>query len=166
MVNPPRSSDQVEALERERLDAHELSWAVRELTRMAAEVDVQLAHRLQLRPLDNTALDHVMMAPAPIGPLELSHRLGISSGSTTELVDRLERAGHLERRRESGDRRRVSLHLTEPAVQRVLFELRPLFDALDAAGDQFTGEEQEVIGRYLRVASQALRDYAHGDSAP
>lgn len=163
VVNPSSSTDRVEKRERQRTDAHELSWAVRELTRMAAEVDTHLARRLNLRPLDNTALDHVMMADEPLGPLELSQRLGISSGSTTELVDRLERAGHLERRRDSQDRRRVSLHMTEPTVERVLVELRPLFDALDVAADQFTAEEQELIGRYLRSASQALRAYAHTD---
>lgn len=161
MSNPPADADDVEAVERQRMDAHELSWALRELTRMAAEVDVELARRLKLRPLDNTALDHVLRSAEPMGPLELSQRLGISTGSTTELIDRLERAGHLERRRDSHDRRRVSLHPTEPAVAQVLFELRPLFDALDAAGNEFTPEEQDVVGRYLRRVSQALRAYAH-----
>ena len=45
--------------------------------------------------------------------------------------------------------------------------MRPLFEALDAAGNQFTTEEQEVVGRYLRSASQALRSDAHAnDFAP
>lgn len=161
MVNPPTTND-VEAAERGRIDAHELSWALRELTRLSSEVDVELAQRLRLRPTDYAAVGHVMMGSGSLGPLELSHRLGISSGSTTELVDRLERAGHVERHRDSGDRRRVSLTVTDSAAAQVLFELRPLFDALDAVGAAFSAEEQDVIGRYLRTASQALRTYAAG----
>jgi len=59
-----------------------------------------LAHRLGLRALDYTAMSHVLGADRPMGPFELGRRLGISSGSATELVDRLERADQLERRRD------------------------------------------------------------------
>ncbi|MDF2975489.1 MAG: hypothetical protein K0S40_217 [Actinomycetospora sp.] len=47
--------------------------------------------------IDYTAMSHVLAAEVPRGPFELGRRLGISSGSATELVDLLERAGHLPR---------------------------------------------------------------------
>jgi DNA-binding MarR family transcriptional regulator len=98
------------------MDAHELSWLLRAVIRASAEVDDDLARRLKLRPLDYAAMNHVMTSHQPLGPAELSARLGISTGSGTELVDRLERSGHLHRRRHPSDRRRVSLHPTETAV--------------------------------------------------
>jgi DNA-binding MarR family transcriptional regulator len=159
MSKRPDSPDPVEERERARIDAHELSWALRGVNRAAAEVDLELSRRLQLRWMDLAAMNHVMTAPTPLGPLELSHRLGISSGSTTELVDRLEHAGHLQRQRDSQDRRRVSLHPTPRAVTQILSELHSLLTALDALAEEFTADEQAVIARYLHAASHILASY-------
>lgn len=154
--------DEVETREREQVSASELTWALREITRLAAEVDVELARRLHLRPLDHAALGHVMTSPAPLGPAELSTRLGISTGSGTELVDRLERAGHVHRQRDSHDRRRVSLHASPAAVSTVLGELAPLLSALDGLEADFTPAEQDVVVRYLRAAAGRMRGYLAG----
>ncbi|WP_247827375.1 MarR family winged helix-turn-helix transcriptional regulator [Arthrobacter antioxidans] len=151
----------VEEIERGRMSAEELSWALRGVNRAAAEVDQALANRIGLRLGDYSAMGHVMSQEgAPLGPVELGNRLGISTGSATELVDRLERAGHLVRLREGKDRRRVSLRPSEEAVERILTELRPLFDSLDALTDDFTPAEQSAIHRYLRLAAQQLTDFA------
>lgn len=152
--------DDTETTERSRLEAPELSWALRELNRAAADIDHELAGRLRMRPLDYAAMGHVMNAPSALGPAELSARLGISTGSATELVDRLERAGHLRRRRDERDRRRVALEPTESAVASILGELGPLFAALDALADDFEPQEQEAITRYLRTAAQRMRAFA------
>ncbi|MBE0011306.1 MarR family winged helix-turn-helix transcriptional regulator [Arthrobacter sp. AET 35A] len=147
--------------ERRRVTAEELSWALRGANRAAAEVDHALSTKIAVRPLDYSAIGHVMSQEGdPLGPAELGNRLGISTGSATELVDRLERAGHLIRVRDGKDRRRVHLRPTEEAVDRILGELRPLFDSLDAITTEFTSEEQQAIGRYLRLATERLADFA------
>ena len=115
-----------------------------------------------MRTLDCAAVDHVMTSRVPIGPAQLSHLLGISTGSGTELVDRLERSGHLERHRDAQDRRRVTLAPTPTAVEQILGELRPLFDALDEVADGLTPVEQDVVTRYLRATARALLAYAEG----
>lgn len=154
----------VEVRERARVSAPELSWALREITRLSAEVNSELARRLSLRQLDYAAIGHVMTAPTPIGPAELSARLGISTGSGTELVDRLEAAGHMERHLDTHDRRRVALHASDEAIARVLGELAPLLRAVDALTDSFTAEQQDVIVRYLRAAAAEMRTFAEGQS--
>jgi DNA-binding MarR family transcriptional regulator len=151
--------DVVEARERSLVSAPELSWALREVNRLASELDVELARRLHLRLMDNMALQHVMTAGTALGPAELSARLGISTGSGTELVDRLERAGHLERHRDTQDRRRVSLNASPTAVQSVLGELAPLFAALDSLAQDFGPAEQATIARYLRAAAAHIRQF-------
>lgn len=153
------------------MSAADLSWALRDVQRAQADVDRRLAQLLGLRPTDYQALNHVMTAHDPLGPAELSTRLAISTGSGTELVDRLETAGHLERRRHPTDRRRVILQPTPRAVERILGELAPLFSALDDLADAFTLDEQAIVARYLRAAAQRLAGYAAGtdeqpDSAP
>lgn len=154
--------DATEQDERARVRAPEMSWALREVNRAAADAEQALARRLGMRPMDYAALGHVMTAREPLGPAELSSRLGISTGSATELADRLARAGHLERHAHPMDRRRVALRATEPAIGRVLGALAPLFDDVDALTADFTAAEQEVVVRYLRAAAQRLRSYADG----
>ena len=110
-------------LERRRVTAPELSWALRGLVPVGAEIDQELARRLGLRPLDHTAMSHIMTSQAPSGPAQLSKRLDISIGSATELVDRLERAAHLIRRPQPQDPRSVVLQ--PGAVTGVLRSPRP-----------------------------------------
>lgn len=153
----------MEQLERGRVSASELSWAVRSLVRASARVDRALASRLGLRPLDYTAMSHVMGDAEPLGPVEVSSRLGISTGSGTELVDRLERAGHLRRERHPTDRRRVRLRPTDTTAARVVDTLRPLLDDLDAVATGMTPEEQQVVVRYLRAVEESLHRYAGDD---
>jgi MarR family transcriptional regulator, organic hydroperoxide resistance regulator len=135
---------------------------VRELQRAQEELDRALALRLRLRALDYTAMGHLLAADPPLGPVELASRLGISSGSGTELADRLERAGHLHRRRTADDRRRIVLEPDEASVARMLGELAPLFRDLDSLADTFTPDEQAAITRYLTAAADMVR--AHADT--
>lgn len=148
-----------EARERAVVTAPEVSWALRAMLREAAALDVELARRLHLRLMDNLALGLVMDSDADLGPAELSGRLGISTGSGSELVDRLERMGHLERHRDSADRRRVSLRASPSAVQSVVGELTPLLASMDALAGEFTAAEQQVIVAYLRAAAARVRDF-------
>lgn len=150
-----------EAVERGRMSAEELSWALRSVNRAAAQLDHVLAARLGLRSLDYEAMGHIMdLEGSQVGPAELGHRLGISTGSATELADRLEKAGHITRARDGIDRRRVNLVPEPEAVGRILGELQPLFSALDDLTLQFSADEQAVIGRFLRAAAAELEAHA------
>lgn len=143
------------------MTAEELSWSLRATNRAAAEVDRALAAHLSLRPVEYDAVDHIMSSErAPIGPVELASRLGISPGSATELVDRLERRGHVVRERGSADRRRVLITARPEAVRRILADLGPLFEQLDALADSFSTRDQAAIQRYLREATTLLLEHA------
>lgn len=167
MLPPEQGVDRVEVAERARVAAHELSWSLRAVHRAASQVDQALAQRVGLRPLDYTALSHVMDAQgSSVGPAELGQRLGISTGSASELVDRLERAGHVTRAREGADRRRVSVVPQRAAVERVLNHLAPAFAALDDLARDFSIEEQAAMNRYLRLAAELLSRHAETLSDP
>ncbi|GAA4861200.1 MarR family winged helix-turn-helix transcriptional regulator [Actinomycetospora straminea] len=93
----------------------------------------------------------------PLTPGRLGEEVGLSSGATTAAVDRLERLGHLHRRRDDIDRRRVTLH-HDPAgadVGRAFFG--PLAARLDAVLTGYTPAELDVVHRFLTevVASVA-----------
>ncbi|RJK95387.1 MarR family winged helix-turn-helix transcriptional regulator [Vallicoccus soli] len=109
------------------------------------------AHGLHRTDLD--ALVHVMdaeRAGEPLSPGQLARRLGLSAPATTALVDRLERSGHLRRRRHPEDRRRVVLEMQDKArdAGRAMFGplgagVRERFAALDPGG-------QEAVLAFLR----------------
>ncbi|MGQ7298284.1 MarR family transcriptional regulator [Quadrisphaera sp. KR29] len=156
----------VEQVERARMSAEEVSWALRALLREADEVTRLLGRRLRLRPLDHQAMTHVMNEPGGLGPADLSERLGISTGSATELVDRLEGAGHVRRERDARDRRRVALAPTESTVSSTLAALGPLFADLDALVSEFSAQEQATVVRYLRAAADRMRAHAERLTQP
>ena len=156
--------DPVERVERGRVSAQETSWALRDLTRAAIDVDYAVARRLGLRPMDYTALSHIFGNDGTLSPRHLSARLGISTGSATELLDRLESRGHIERHRSVDDRRRVTLTPTPSAVEEVLSELSPIIAELDDLAADHTPAEREVISRYLRRAAQVMRQFERDGS--
>jgi DNA-binding MarR family transcriptional regulator len=154
--------DAVEALERSRVNGQDLSWALRAVMRAHDDVDRVLARQLGLRALDYAAVDQAMSSPDPLRPADISEHLGISSGSTTELLDRLETAGHIRRSPHPTDRRRVLVHAEPAAVEQILDALHPLFAALDNLTVGFTADEQRTIQRYLREAERLLREFHAG----
>ena len=151
--------DEVEQAERLRMVAAETSWALRDVTRAAAEVDQRLAARVRMRPLEYAAMSHIMADDGELGPHQLSTLIGISTGSASELVDRLEQAGFVERRRDHRDRRRVTLHTTIDGTGRILGELASLFDDLDDLDRGLSPDERNIVTRYLREAARLLRRF-------
>jgi DNA-binding MarR family transcriptional regulator len=123
--------------------------ALRLLQTAMADAEVALARRLTMNLTDLTAMGHLTFAPQPMGPRELSERLGITPAAATDLVDRLERAGHLQRHRDTVDRRRVHLIPTSSALDQVAKELRPLIAMLDAVVDSYSDAERAAVSRYL-----------------
>jgi DNA-binding MarR family transcriptional regulator len=140
------------------LEAHELSWALRELMRTNTEITRDLARRLGLGVNDMTAMDHLLQ-DGPLGPAELGHLLGMRSASATALVDRLEAAGHVERRPHPTDRRRLVVEPTRRAVEEVLGVIRPLVASLDAVAEELTPDERRAVARYLNRVSEVLGSY-------
>ena len=140
------------------LAAHELSWALREVTRANAEITRNLARRLGLGVNDMTALDHLLQN-GPLGPAELGHLLGMRSASATALVDRLEAMGHVERRPHPTDRRRLVVEPTPHAVEEVLGGIRPIVAGLDSVAEELTPGERQSVARYLRRVSEVMGSY-------
>lgn len=134
-------------------DRDSVSWALHLLAVSTARVDVLLGDQLGLTSSDYLAMKHLLSADPPIGPVELGRLLGISSGSATGLVDRLERTGHVQRSRHPADRRRVTVIPTEAAVARIVAAIAPLGAALDEVAGVFTVDERAAIERFLSLAA-------------
>ncbi len=135
------------------------SVALRHLMRASEEVDVAFARRLGLGPTDVAALDR-LLEDGPMGPAELGELLGMRSASATALVDRLERAGHVERHPHASDRRRIDVVATPHAAAEAWQALGPLLERLEAVAAELSAEEQAVVTGYLRRVAEEMRAYA------
>jgi DNA-binding MarR family transcriptional regulator len=136
-----------------------------------AEEELSSASRafMDLGATDMRAL-HYLIAAAHKGELAtpgtLVERLGISSGATTKLLDRLARGGHITRGHHPEDRRAVTIEVS-PATRRA---------AMDSMGRQqagrvraaarLTSAERAIATRFLldmaRELSPAGLDWAEG----
>jgi DNA-binding MarR family transcriptional regulator len=138
--------------------------ALRELQGAISDAELALARRMHLNPTDLSAMGHLAFAEESLGTGELTGRLGISPAATTELVDRLERAGHVLRRRDDRDRRRVRLSPSPSATAEVLAHLGPLLEALDEVIEDVPDDERETIRRYLAGVTEVYRSWAAGEA--
>ena len=133
---------------------------LRRLQTAMSGAEAALARRLRLGPTDLAAMTHLTFTPEPIGPRELSGRLGITPGATTELVDRLERAGHVVRHRDTLDRRRVQLHPSPASLDLVAEALGPLLRLLEEAAAELDDHDRAVVVAYLGRALGAYEAFA------
>jgi DNA-binding MarR family transcriptional regulator len=79
----------------------------------------------------------------------LSDQLGLNSAGTTTLIDRLERLGHVERVRDTRDRRKVFLEVTPQAVDLGWSFFGPLISAAVTGMRSFSDAELATVRRFL-----------------
>jgi DNA-binding MarR family transcriptional regulator len=134
------------------------AFAVR-LRRVNGEIN-RLVHAFAgdhgLHATDVQALAAILDADEPMTPKRLREHLGLTSGAVTACVDRLERAGHIRRVRESADRRVVHLHYAADARSAARTHFRPLAEATEAARSRFTEDELTVVLRFLTAMCEEL----------
>ncbi|WP_246085859.1 MarR family winged helix-turn-helix transcriptional regulator [Pseudonocardia hydrocarbonoxydans] len=120
------------------------------------------ADRHGLHSTDLAALLAVMQADRsgePLTPGLLGRQLGLSSGATTAVVDRLERADHVRRSRDARDRRRVTLHHGAAAEQVGSAFFGPLGERMDEMLGGYDAAELAAARRFLGDATEMVRAY-------
>ncbi len=113
----------------------------------------------KLHPTDVRALIALLDAGrAGITPTPgwLAQQLGLDSSSVTALVDRLERLGHLRRRPDPGDRRRVLLEVQEQAMTLGWSFFGPLIIEMATAMRSFDESELATIRRFLQEMTRVV----------
>ncbi|WP_205752874.1 MarR family winged helix-turn-helix transcriptional regulator [Cryptosporangium phraense] len=122
-----------------------------------------------LHATDLQALIEVMDAEgrgSPLTPGLLGAALGLSSGATTAVIDRLETLGHLRRVREGADRRRVYLHYDEDGMALAREFFGPLQERILEVVQQFSAEDVEVAHRFLVAVVDAAAAHRRSVQAP
>ncbi|WP_328483970.1 MarR family transcriptional regulator [Streptomyces sp. NBC_00377] len=132
----------------------------------------EFGDRNGLHPTDVRALIDLLdadRAGVAATPGWLGARLGLNSASTTALLDRLERLRLVRRERDTGDRRRVLLAVTDEAVALGRSFFGPLIDEMVAAMRSFDEKDLAVVRRFLLavhdVAAAGRRTRQDGSGA-
>ncbi|AIJ26310.1 MarR family winged helix-turn-helix transcriptional regulator [Amycolatopsis methanolica] len=88
---------------------------------------------------------------------KLSTRTGLTTGATTRLIDRLERAGYVRRTADPADRRKVVVEPVPDALAGVDAIVGPARRHIAEVIAQYTPEQQEVLFDYFARAAPAYR---------
>ncbi|MFD1940405.1 MarR family winged helix-turn-helix transcriptional regulator [Nonomuraea mangrovi] len=138
---------------------HRLMEGLRAYGANYTEFTRRFAAWLGVHSTDAAALMEIFYAEdrgAPLSPARLSERISLSSGATTALLNRLERAGHIVRTREHVDRRVVTL-TSSPRIQEPARKFfGPLTDRMAAAMSDYPPELLQQFEAFLHHLCGAM----------
>ncbi|MFI7446065.1 MarR family winged helix-turn-helix transcriptional regulator [Nonomuraea sp. NPDC049714] len=107
-----------------------------------------MADHLGLHPTDLQCVSMLDLEGRPVTTGRIAKLTGLTPGSASRLVDRLEKAGLVERRADPVDRRRALVELT-PGVQ----------DRIAAAWDRPGAAYNELLATYSDAELRLIADY-------
>ena len=116
-----------------------------------------IADRIGMHSTDIETLD-LLSVLGPMTAGRLAELTGLSTGATTRLVDRLVRAGYVERRSDPGDRRRVIVEPVPPNLDGVNELYMPLTARLTDLWKSFGQDELRVILKFVRGSNAAVSE--------
>jgi DNA-binding MarR family transcriptional regulator len=127
----------------------------RELSTATILFHQAIADRLGMHLTDHKCAG-ILLRAGPITAGELARRTGLTTGTITAVIDRLENAGFVRRAKDPGDRRRVVI---EPLRERIEEKIGPLFESIARAMAElcadYSVQELAVIRDFTARAHQA-----------
>lgn len=139
---------------------------VRRMGAQSVIVSQTVAARFGLNTTDLECLDLIQLeGSAPAGRLAVV--TGLSSGATTALIDRLERAGYVERFDDPADRRRVLVRIRKGSIDEIARAYVPMQKRMFALWSRYSEAELAVIedflGRSLEASVESVVELRDGD---
>ncbi|MWV42824.1 MarR family transcriptional regulator [Paenibacillus sp. HJL G12] len=108
----------------------------------------------------------VLREKGPITAGELSKITGLTTGSITKLIDRLEKIGYVRRQNDPKDRRKVIIVPQYEQKEEVSNTYIPLHNAMVALASSYTDEELTFISNFLEKASTVIENQIHHINSP
>jgi DNA-binding MarR family transcriptional regulator len=115
-----------------------------------------VAKKFKLSRTDMRCLD-ILGHSGPMTAGQLSDESGLSTGAVTFLLDRLEEAGMVKRRRDTDDRRRVWVELVPAAQKRLLHAQQPIIEEMKQVTQRFKAEELAIVRDFMREAKEVFQ---------
>ena len=112
-----------ETTERQKL-LEKLNNATRQQSTWTVMFHNAIANQIGLNITDHKCLD-ILMDRGPLTAGQLAEATGLTTGAVTGVIDRLEKAGYVQRGNDPNDRRRV---IVQPVLDKAGEELGPFFE--------------------------------------
>ena len=128
------------------------------LTRKSAS---HLGAALGINQTDMAALEH-LITDGPLPPTELAVRLSVTTAGITQVIDRLERAGHVVRERQLEDKRRVLVRPLPESVAQAYRHIAPMLKGLSGVLGALEGQDRAVVEGFLGQVIEVYRNTLPG----
>lgn len=128
--------------------ATDLAMAVRRLDLMMSQMHLEMSERLGLSAAELLALAHLSL-DGPLGPTDLTHRLHMTSGAMTAMLDRLAERDYVVRGPHETDRRRIMVRLTTGGRDRIVTQVHGMAGSVVAASKRLDAEQRRIVTDYI-----------------
>ena len=126
----------------------------------ASDFDEQVAKKLKLSRTDMRCLDLIDRL-GPISAGRLAEETGLTTGAVTFILDRLEEAGMVTRRRDTEDRRRVWVEIVPEAQERLKVLHQPVAEEMREVAQRFKADELATVRDFMRQAKEVFQRQVH-----
>jgi DNA-binding MarR family transcriptional regulator len=135
--------------------AMELALAVRRLDLMMSQMHLEMSERLGLSAAELLALAHLSL-DGPLGPTDLTHRLHMTTGAMTAMLDRLAERDYVVREPHKTDRRRIMIRLTPSGRGRIFTQVHGMATNVVAASKRLDAEQRRTVIQYVEEVTGAI----------
>lgn len=140
--------------------ADRLGAAVQGYQAAVDDFDREVARLLGINTTDARCLEILIQETSGLTPRELADRLGLTTGSATTMLDRLEKVGYVTRSAHPSDRRKLLVHVTAVARERAFALIGPLVDdGRRTLLSRYSAEQLELITEFLTSAAELQREH-------
>jgi DNA-binding MarR family transcriptional regulator len=147
----PREGDLVE-----RVDV-----AVRRMGAQSVITSRTVAERFGMHMTDLEVLDLIFLRGA-VSAGELADATGLTSGSVTALIDRLAKAGYVERCDDPSDRRKILVRIRHDNIEPIKATYLSMQKRMFALWSSFEPRDLEVIIDFITRSTELAADHCKG----
>lgn len=126
------------------------------------ELGREFARDVHMHTTDSTAILAIINAEErgkPLTPVRLADIIGLTTGATSVLLNRLEDAGHVVRARGHADRRMVTLHSTPTVHETADAFFQPLGNRFDAMMNSYSPDELVLVEKFVTGLRATMDTY-------
>ena len=127
----------------------------------ATEFDDGVAKKLKLSRTDMRCLE-LVAGQGPLTAGRLAEESGLTTGAVTFILDRLEEAGMVTRRRDTEDRRRVWVEIVPAAQERLQGLQQPVAEEMRQVAQRFKADELAIVRDFMRQAKEVFQRQVTG----
>jgi DNA-binding MarR family transcriptional regulator len=128
--------------------ARDVAMAVRRLDLMMSQMHLEMCERLGLSAAELLALAHLSL-DGQLGPTELTHRLHMTTGAMTAMLDRLAERDFVVREPHATDRRRIVVRLTDAGRERIFTQVHGMATDVMAVSERLDPDQRRVVVGYI-----------------